>query len=320
MLVAVVGPLSAWADARVLLFPSVGTTTRVTVAGRVLKHASTGGTSPLSRNVRRLATSNWEGAAVEVRYAGKAVQVTSGHDGNFEATFEVKEKEKPFEVGIGSAQASATGAEPARALVDVIDPKAPFFVISDFDDTVAVTEVLDKKKLLEHSLLNDELSQPVVEGMPQFYDCLQADRAARPVFALVSGSPVQYVGRIDTFLKRHRFPNFGLYLRDLGPNTLSDYKQPIIRALLKAVPQKVVLVGDSGEHDPEVYAQMRTEFPDRVLAVYIRNAGHADDPARFKDMLLFKEPLEAARDAVGKHLADGHCVEAAFSPRDGGAP
>jgi phosphatidate phosphatase APP1 len=86
----------------------------------------------------------------------------------------------------------------------------------------------------------------------------------------------------------------------------------VIRALLKAVPNQVVLVGDSGEHDPEVYRQMRDEFPDRVLAIYIRNAGHAADPQRFEGMLLFDRPAQAARDAVARGLANGDCVTSAF--------
>lgn len=299
----------------VLLFPAVGTTSQVTLSGRVLKNGPSGGSSRLSKNLRRLTTSNWEGVEVDVRFQGQQAVVRSGHDGNFEATFSGS---RPFPNGLWTAEAGVKGAEPGRATVDIIAPDAPFFVISDFDDTVAVTNVLDKPKFVEAVFVQDELTQAVVPGMSTFYACLRA-RPSKPVFALVSGSPVQYVPRVTRFLQRHDFPVFGLYLRDLGPSTLADYKQPAIRALLKSVPQPVVLIGDSGEKDPEVYAQIRAEFPDRVKAIFIRDVGHSDDPARFAGMTLFKEPAEAARVAATMSLVQPSCA-ASMVARDGGAP
>ncbi|MFZ5445418.1 MAG: phosphatidate phosphatase App1 family protein [Myxococcota bacterium] len=301
---------TAWAGGAVLLFPAIGTPAAVTLAGRVLKHAPSSGTTTLSRNLRRLTSSNWEGAPVEVRYAGRSAQVTSGHDGNFSVTLAAGDK--PFEPGLASAEANVRGAGTGAAMVTIVQETAPFFVVSDFDDTLAVTNVIQTKGLVKAALLQDEKDQPVVEGMAAFYGCLEADKVARPAFALVSGSPVQYVHRVRDFLTAHRFPPFGIYLRDLGPGTLSDYKQPVIRALLDGVPNAVVLVGDSGEHDPEVYAQLRAEYPTRVKAIYIRNAGRADDARRFEGMVLFSHPREAALDASTKGLATRECVLRAF--------
>lgn len=293
-----------------LLFPAVGTPGQVTLSGRVLKHASSGGSSTFSKNLRRLTSSNWNGASVEVRYADRSAVVVSGHDGNFSVT--LSGEKKPFEVGLATAEAFVKGAEAGIATVDIVAANASFFVVSDFDDTLAVSNVVKGTQLVKAALMQDELSQPVVEGMAEFYGCLKDDKPARPGFALVSGSPAQYTGRVRQFLSTHGFPVFGLYLRDLGPGTLSNYKQPVIRALLKELPNEVVLVGDSGEHDPEVYAQMNQEFPGRVKAIYIRDAGHAENLERFKGMTLFKTPKEAALDAVTKGLASAQCVARAF--------
>ena len=71
-------------------------------------------------------------------------------------------------------------------------------------------------------------------------------------------------------------------------------------------------MGDSGEKDPEVYEQIREEFPGRVKAIYIRDAGRTEDTERFTDMVLFKEAREAAAHAVKSGLADAACVAAAF--------
>lgn len=309
-------PLLALAQPVVMLFPAVGTTSQVTLSGRVLKNGPSGGSSTISKNLRRLTTSNWEGAEVDVRFQGQQAVVKSGHDGNFEATFSAGKT--PFPSGLWTAEAGVKGAEPGRAMVDVMAPEAPFFVISDFDDTVAVTNVTERSKFVENVFAKDELTQPVVEGMAGFYACLR-DKPHKPVFALVSGSPVQYVPRVTRFLQKHDFPVFGLYLRDLGPTTLSDYKQPVIRALLKAVPGPVVLVGDSGEKDPEVYAQIRAEFPDRVKAIFIRDAGRTEDAGRFTKMTLFQHPKEAAQAAAKLGLLEAKCAES-IARGDGGVP
>lgn len=312
LLVPVLLASTVWADAAVLLFPAIGTPSQVTLSGRVLKHAGTGGSSTFSKNLRRLTSSNWEDATVTVRFAGREAEVKSGHDGNFSVTF--SGDKAPFEVGLSTAEANVKSAATGSATVDIVDPKAGFFVVSDFDDTLAVTNVAaGGTKLVQAALLQDESTQPVVVGMAELYGCLKEGKAARPGFALVSGSPAQYLGRVRQFLSAHGFPlSFGIYLRDFGPNTLSNYKQPVIRSLLKELPNQVVLVGDSGEKDPEVYAQIKSEFPERVKAIYIRNAGRADDVKRFDGMFLFKHPKDAALDAVSKGLASAECVGRAF--------
>jgi phosphatidate phosphatase APP1 len=175
---------------------------------------------------------------------------------------------------------------------------------------VAISNVIKPAKLMENALLKDSDSQQVVPGMAAFYGCLKAPAA--PAFALVSGSPVQFGSRVSDFLGRHGFPAFGVYLRDLGPSTLSNYKQPVIRRLLRQFPQPVVLVGDSGEKDPEIYAQIREEFPGRVKAIYIRDAGRTETATRFTDMVLFQKASEAAEHAAKSGLADAACVSEAF--------
>ncbi len=307
--------LPAHAGPAVLLFPALGTPGQVTLSGRVLKHAAGAGSSTLSKNVRRLAASNWEGAPVELRYAGLAAAVTSGHDGHFTVTLSPAEGQR-FEVGFATAEARVAGAGTGAAVVHVVAPEAPFVVISDFDDTLAISNVTKTSALVKAALLEDEQTQPPVEGMAALYGCLSGDKPARPGFALVSGSPVQYLGRITAFLARHAFPSFGLYLRDLGPSTLRGYKQPVIRELLKALPQPAVLIGDSGEADPEVYRQMQAEFPGRVVAIYLRAAGKTEDPKRFEGMLLFTHPREAAADAVAKGLVTQACFDAAFGAKE----
>ena len=295
----------ASAEPQILLFPSLGRPEEVAVQGRVLREAPTPGSSVLSRNLRRLTAPDWPGAPVEVTFHGSTVKTVAGSDGVFEARFSFPEPSAPAP-GMREVQAHVPGAW-ARSVVRVIGPDAPFLVISDFDDTVAVTNVTDRGRFAAAALLQDADTQPAVPGMSALYQCLVEEQPAKAGLAFVTGSPHQYAGRVAAFLALNGFPTAGLYLRDLSPSTLSNYKQPVIRKLLRAVDQSVILIGDSAERDPEVYAQIRREYPDRVLAIYIRDAGGSADARRFQDMVLFKEAREAAADAVQRGFISEQC-------------
>jgi phosphatidate phosphatase APP1 len=313
--VLVAGPVLA-ASPHILLFPAVGQPGEVAVHGRVLKQAPSAGSSTLSRNLRRLTSSNWEGAPVEVSFGGQTVKTTAGNDGVFEAVFRPAEGE--LSPGLHEVEARVPGTA-ARSTVRVVADASPFFVISDFDDTVAVTHVLSRRGLMRSALLQDGDTQPVVPGMAPLYRCLVEDRTPTPGLAFVSGSPHQFASRMGTFLRKNGFPLAGLYLRDLGPNTLSGYKQPVIRRLMKGMKQPALFFGDSGEADPEVYAEIRREFPDRVLDIYIRDAGRSTDAARFEGMVLFRDAREVAVHALGKGYIRQACFEEAFGRSDAAA-
>lgn len=305
-------PSASRADGSIVLFPALGRPTLVTVSGQALKTTPEHKASALEKNVRRLAAITWEGAEVEVSFQGQTRQVVAGPSGLFEASFPAPQT-APFPLGPVAVKAACGAKATGEGTVQVIADDAPFLVVSDFDDTVAVTNVQSKRSLLESTLLKDESSVPPVDGMAAFYGCL-AKASPAPGFAFVTGSPVEFAPRLGSFLAKHGFPPAALHLRVLGPSTLHGYKEPAIRALLSRFPQKVVLVGDSGEADPEVYTTILKEFPGRVAAVYIHDVGRSADAARFKGMVLFKTGADAARSAAISGLLSRECFDQAFPP------
>ena len=302
-------PSPALADGSIVLLPSIGRPTQVTVTGRALKSNPERDASALRENLRRLTAKSWEHVAIEVHFQGATHVVTSDDDGMFEVSFPAP-REQPFALGALPIQASA-GSVSGEGTVLVVADDAPFLVISDFDDTAAVSNVQSKKTMLKTALMDDDSTQPAVEGMADFYSCL-ARGSPSPGFAFVTGSPVEYGARLQAFLSRHRFPAAALLLRHLSPKTLSGFKEPVLRSLLSRFPQKVVLIGDSGEKDPEVYAALRAEFPKRVAAIFIRDVGKSAQASRFDGMTLFKTAAQAARAAASAGLADPECVAKAF--------
>ncbi len=308
---AAIFPAPARAAPDILLLPALGRPSGLTIVGRVLRKAPHG-SSAFSRNLRRLTERNWEGAPVEVHFAGLTARTTSGDDGDFEVTFSAP-ADHPFPAGQQPVEAIVPGVVTVQAQVEILADDAPFFVISDVDDTVAVSNITTKRGVIVSGLLEDGDTHPAVPGMAAFYQCLRAVKSPPPGFAYVTGTPIPYLHRMEAFLSRNGFPFAGLYLRDLSLKTLSGYKQPHIRKLLKRLSQKVILIGDSGEKDPEVYAQMRREFPGRVAAIFIRNVGKAERPSRFEGMFLFDQVDQAVREAVAKGFANGSCLPGAPS-------
>jgi len=293
----------------VILPPSLARPDRAFIAGRVVEERHDRGPRAW-RNGRQLAATNWVGAPVEVRFLGRTARTTSGHDGEFAVEIAAAPG-APFPAGAQPAEASVPGAL-ARATVQVVPPDAPFLVISDLDDTLAVTHVASKRGLLKAVFLQDAETQPAVPGMAAFLRCLREGRAAPPPIAVVSGTPVQLAPRVNRFLEVNGFPPAALHLRNLGPGTLAGYKEPVIEALLWRFDLPMVLVGDSGERDPEIYAAVARARPGRVLRVYVRAAGDPGPASRYEGALLFSDPAVAARDAAARGLAGGACVEREF--------
>jgi Uncharacterized conserved protein (DUF2183) len=69
------------------------------------------------------------------------------------------------------------------------------------------------------------------------------------------------------------------------PERLFNFKVPAIRALMTRFPKRhLIRVGDSGERDPETYAQILAEFADHVDAILIHNVRDEDQTDRYKKL------------------------------------
>ncbi|HEY4222029.1 MAG TPA: App1 family protein, partial [Myxococcota bacterium] len=176
----------------------------------------------------------------------------------------------------------------------------PFTVlISDIDDTIVKTFVTDKKKMIGAVLLkNGEQSEPV-EGAAACFQAAHVDG-----YLYVSASPEQLHQRLHTFLTSHGFPAGAILLKHFGKDATFDqkrYKIARIEPLLKAMANmRVILIGDTGESDPESYAELAHTYPERVLRIVIKKTEHSDvTPARFTGMTLVDGPYPIDACATG---------------------
>jgi len=176
--------------------------------------------------------------------------------------------------------ADPPNGQPVRAKAQILTPAptATFGVVSDMDDTVLQSEVTSFLRAARMVLLENALTRLPFPGVAAFYRAL--DRGAtgaesNPIF-YVSSSPWNLYDVIDGFLEAQRIPVGPLLLRDWDLGKLNErharHKGVVIREIFDTYPElPFLLVGDSGQEDPEIYAELVRERPGRVKAVYIRN-------------------------------------------------
>ncbi|MDH3987548.1 MAG: DUF2183 domain-containing protein [Gammaproteobacteria bacterium] len=250
------------------------------------------------------------GKQIVVNLAGRShVLPPSAENGHFETTLviPVVDIEKHAQDAVLTLSA-VTRPEESRSFYGealLIQPTG-MSIISDIDDTVKISNVTDKRSLLEHTFLLDFNAAP---GMVDLYDEWQLDGLS---LHFVSSSPWQLYSPLVEFLDASGFSPSALNLKSVRfrDETLLDLfkkgtetKPAVIEKILNTYPdRRFVLVGDSGEQDPEVYAELITRYPEQVLEIYIRNVtGESADNGRFASVFrnveksrwqLFDHPRE----------------------------
>ena len=156
----------------------------------------------------------------------------------------------------------------ATARVMVPSPRARLGVISDIDDTVVHSDVTRKLRMLLTVALSSARTRKPFAGVAAFYRALHQD--VNPFF-YVSKSPWNLYAPLVEYLGLQGLPAGPLLLRDFGWRMPKQHKETAIADILATYPKlPFVLIGDSGEHDPEIYAGIVRRFPSRIRAIYIR--------------------------------------------------
>lgn len=175
---------------------------------------------------------------------------------------------------------------PVRATGQVLIPplSARFGVISDIDDTVIQSDVGDFLQMLGTVLLSNARTRLPLPGVTAFYRALHAGpqgEARNPMFYVSNGLWNLY-DLLEDFFELNEIPggpvlllrNWGVYRDEILPTRQREHKLGIISQILDLYTDlPFILIGDSGEADPEIYHEVVHRYPERILAVYIRNVG-----------------------------------------------
>jgi len=268
----------------------------------------------LTERARLFMVDHKGGRRIVVRIAGNDFDLgKSGVDGNFSAVLRLT-KDQASKLTDGAGVQAVLQSKDKRVFSGqmCLCKEMGTTIISDIDDTIKLTQVRDRRATLRHTFLEPFAPVP---GMAEVYRAWAGECGAQ--FCYVSASPWQLFSPLEVFLRTNGFPTGAFYLKKFrwkDESVLSlfespeKYKPMVIEPLLNQFPKRnFVLVGDSGERDPEIYAALARKHPGQIKQILIRDVtGEASTSERYKAAFLdlpsglwkvFREPVEI-RDAL----------------------
>jgi phosphatidate phosphatase APP1 len=235
-----------------------------------------------------------------------------------------------LEAPVPDASNAEDATEPARVIVPHTE-EADFAVVSDLDDTVIRTGATNKLQMARVILLNNASTRAPFPGVGALYRALAEGPDAEshnPIF-YVSSSPYNLYDMFQGFFEAQNIPPGPLFLKDYGITAEhffktghGKHKTERVERLVETYPDlRFVLVGDSGQHDPEIYRQVVGDHgPEHIRAVFIRDVTSPERDAEVHaiarqvermgvPMFLVEDTAEAAARAVEQDLITEDAAE-----------
>jgi phosphatidate phosphatase APP1 len=241
---------------------------------------------------RRLLRRGVAEAILVARFGGTARRVTTDRDGYFRVHLRPTQPPPaaPLWHPIDLELTIPAGAQAVGALF-VPPATARYVVISDIDDTVMETGVANTVMMLWRLFAQGARSRVAFPGVAALYKALHGGVSGteRNPMLYVSRGPWSLYEVLDEFFHLHGIPvgpilflrEWGVSLRHPFPRRATDHKLALIRHMVALYHDRpFLLIGDSGQRDPEIYAQVVREHPGRVLAIYIRSVSRSSERLR----------------------------------------
>ena len=253
---------------------------------------------------RRLESDEVQGARVRAHFQGQSYETVTDKGGYF--SFDIVPS-APLRGGWETVQLELPDnreldGEPVRSEAQVMVPPAAarFGVISDIDDTVLWSNVTNKLNMALILARSNAHTRKPFKGVSAFYRALHdgaGGSESNPVF-YVSSSPWHLFEPLVQFMRVQAIPLGPLLLRELGMREVfkltshGNHKLGRIEQIMGFYPgMQFVLIGDSGEQDPEIYAEVVRRHPQSVRVIYIRNVN--PDPSRIEALDRLIEEVSA---------------------------
>ncbi|CAF3702772.1 unnamed protein product [Rotaria sp. Silwood1] len=206
-------------------------------------------------------------------------------------------------------EAMSNDKKNSTGIIRLIEPNQGISIISDIDDTIKISEVFDKIRLLANTFI---FPFKPVSGMSDLYKKWQIHNK-NCTFHYLSSMPDQLYTLTQEFINSNNFPNGSFHMRHfrlaiislfdfLHSQSTFDHKIKYLRFFLLNTIRNFVLIGDSGEKDPEIYGTITREYPERIRAIFIRAVNDESfDDQRFRDAfegipeekwLIFNDPKQ----------------------------
>lgn len=316
---------------QIVTFRSYGTLNRLHIKGRVLKAKAIRKSTEvdtvwnnLLAMYKRFKTDEVRDAKLKVTFGAQELFVTTDHEGYFRLNLFTEDgltwtdMWHAVEVELVEAPYGGWSGIQATAHVLVPPPDAEYGIISDIDDTVVKTTATSLLAMSRNTFFHNAHSRLPFAGVSEFYRSLQLGRNGKRnnPFFYVSSSPWNLYDLLIDFLDLNNIPEGPLLLRDFGLEVNQKRKGHMghkfgeIKDILLTYPDlNFVLIGDSGQDDPRIYREVVSEFPGRILAIYIRDVQLSDREqvavsiseelsAHKVEMIIVDNSIEAAEHAA----------------------
>jgi phosphatidate phosphatase APP1 len=275
---------------------------------------------------KRFASDEVPGAHVQAEIGGRTFEAVADNEGYFH--FTIAPPELPLErvwhhLRLTLLTPTVEDQPPVHAVGRCLvpPPKSEFGIISDIDDTIVRTGATDPLTMARIVVLNNPHTRMPFEGVAAFYQALRkgGDGAGyNPIF-YVSSSPWNLYDLLVDFMNINGIPVGPIFLRDIGlendhfiKSDHHEHKLKQIRMVLtthRDLP--FILIGDSGQEDPEIYREVVREFPGRISAIYVRDVTLEERATAVRriidevgasnvEMLLVPDTTAAAEHAVAR--------------------
>ena len=329
----------------ILAYRGYGNGVRAHVYGRVIEKRDIGASTDtdsvlknLFNTYRRADSDPLPFAKVKIEYAGSTLEMKADNEGFFggwidlEKPLTADDEWREYKVELIPRVAADPAVAPlaVKGSGEVLSATAAtrFAVVSDLDDTVIQSRVSNFLQAARTVMLGNARTRLPFPGVAAFYEALRNGATGdekNPIF-YVSSSPWNIYDVIAEFMDLQKIPKGPLVLRDwdIGWSSLSsarhfEHKTSVIRDLMQLYPDlEFILIGDSGQHDPEIYRQIVSEFPKRVRAIYIRDVTRTVERSASiqrlaAEVLAANSTLVLAEDTLG---AASHAAEHGWISKD----
>ena len=225
-------------------------------------------------------------ALLKISWKGSWVYTRAEDDGFFRFDLEPKDEQEPgwqeVEVYLVATEEDEEAIAKGTGLI-YYPPENRFGCISDIDDTFLVSHSNHLFKRIYVLLTRNAHSRKPFEGVVEHYQILSKAGSSpenpNPFF-YVSSSEWNLYDFIVEFARKNGMPP-GIYLLNqlkkfsqllqTGQGKHSGKFTRIVRIMEAFPDMRFILLGDSSQQDPYIYASIAEHFPQQVHAVYIRD-------------------------------------------------
>ncbi|MFW6289501.1 MAG: App1 family protein [Mariniphaga sp.] len=315
----------------ILPYDGIGNKHELFFLGRVLRDRGIGISQledskwkNFSRMYKRFMT--WEIPNVKVKASFKGFSETAVADEEGYFRFEIKLDEehqvtapwKDIHLELTDRVIKTNQKVQAKCRVYIPSDDSEYGIISDIDDTIVPTGATRMMDMMRITFFRNAHTRVPFPGVAAFYQSLAKGTTGKGhnPFFYVSSSPWNLYDFLKELMEVHGIPQGPLLLRDIGlsrdnlfSGSHSEHKLMQVERIFRIIEDiPFILVGDSGQHDAEIYLQVIKDFPGRVKMIYIRDVSAFNHKKVKKiaeevkshgvEMMLVNDTIQAAHHAL----------------------